>query len=60
MLHTETIQNVPCPSNQGSDLWVLYSVGHSRTVQMGECLPIARPARYFSINFPDFSPRFTL
>ena len=27
---------------------------------MGECLPGARPARYFSINYPDFSPRFTL
>ena len=26
----------------------------------GECLPGARPARYFSINYPDFSPRFTL
>ena len=25
----------------------------------GECLPGARPARYFSINYPDFSPRFT-
>ena len=27
---------------------------------MGECLPGARPARYFSINYPDFSPSFTL
>ena len=26
----------------------------------GECLPGARPARYLSINYPDFSPRFTL
>ena len=26
----------------------------------GECLPGARPARYFCINYPDFSPRFTL
>ena len=26
----------------------------------GECLPGARPARSFSINYPDFSPRFTL
>ena len=26
----------------------------------GECLPGARPARYFSINYPNFSPRFTL
>ena len=26
----------------------------------GECLPSVRPARYFSINYPDFSPRFTL
>ena len=25
-----------------------------------ECLPGARPARYLSINYPDFSPRFTL
>ena len=29
-------------------------------VEKGECLPGARPARYFSINYPDFSPRFTL
>ena len=28
--------------------------------KLGECLPGARPARYFSINYPDFSPRFTL
>ena len=27
---------------------------------LGECLPGARPARYLSINYPDFSPRFTL
>ena len=27
---------------------------------LGECLPGARPARYFSINYPDFSPRYTL
>ena len=27
---------------------------------LGECLPGARPACYFSINYPDFSPRFTL
>ena len=27
---------------------------------LGECLPGARPARYFSINYPDFSPRLTL
>ena len=27
---------------------------------VGECLPGARPARYLSINYPDFSPRFTL
>ena len=26
----------------------------------GESLPGAHPARYFSINYPDFSPRFTL
>ena len=26
----------------------------------GECLPGAPPARYLSINYPDFSPRFTL
>ena len=26
----------------------------------GECLPGARLARYFSIKYPDFSPRFTL
>ena len=26
----------------------------------GECLPGARLTRYFSINYPDFSPRFTL
>ena len=26
----------------------------------GECLPGACPARYLSINYPDFSPRFTL
>ena len=26
----------------------------------GECLPGARLARYLSINYPDFSPRFTL
>ena len=32
--------------------------GGGRT--MGECLPGARPAHYFSINYPDFSPRFTL
>ena len=25
----------------------------------GECLPGARPARYLSIGYPDFSPRFT-
>ena len=25
-----------------------------------ECLPGARPARYLSINYPDFSPKFTL
>ena len=31
-----------------------------RSVTMGECLPGARPARYFSINYPNFSPRFTL
>ena len=28
--------------------------------EKGECLPGARPARYLSINYPDFSPRFTL
>ena len=27
---------------------------------VGECLPGARLARYFSIYYPDFSPRFTL
>ena len=27
---------------------------------MGECLHGARPARYFSTNYPDFSHRFTL
>ena len=27
---------------------------------VGECLPGARPARYFFINYPDFSPTFTL
>ena len=27
---------------------------------LGECLPGARTARYLSINYPDFSPRFTL
>ena len=32
---------------------------------LGECLPGTRPAcyfstSYFSINYPDFSPRFTL
>ena len=26
----------------------------------GECLPGVHLARYFSINYPDFSPRFTL
>ena len=31
-----------------------------RSYTVGECLPGARPARYFSINYPDFSPRFTL
>ena len=30
------------------------------TPSVGECLPGARPARYFCINYPDFSPRFTL
>ena len=34
------------------------STAHCGTV--GECLPGARPARYFCINYPDFSPRFTL
>ena len=29
-------------------------------VSVGEYLPGVRPARYFSINYPDFSPRFTL
>ena len=29
-------------------------------VVVRECLPSARPARSFSINYPDFSPRFTL
>ena len=32
----------------------------TKCVIRGECLPGARPARYFSINYPDFSPRFTL
>ena len=32
----------------------------SLPLPLGECLPGARPARYFSINYPDFSPRFTL
>ena len=39
------------------------SLGNMKTFRftpMGECLPGARPARYFSINYPDFSPRFTL
>ena len=27
---------------------------------MEECLPDARPVRYFSINYPNFIPRFTL
>ena len=27
---------------------------------LGECLPGARPARYLSLNYPNFSPRFTL
>ena len=27
---------------------------------LGECLPGARPARYLSIAYPEFSPRFTL
>ena len=26
----------------------------------GGCLPGAHPARYFSINYPDFNPRSTL
>ena len=30
------------------------------TGTLGECLPGARPACYFSMNYPDFSPRFTL
>ena len=34
--------------------------GKYRTAIEGECLPGARPARYFCINYPDFSPRFTL
>ena len=29
-------------------------------VLKGECLPGARPARYLSINYPDFSLRCTL
>ena len=34
--------------------------GHMFKAVQEECLPGARPARYFSINYPDFSPRFTL
>ena len=30
------------------------------TCTQGESLPGAHSARYFSINYPDFSPRFTL
>ena len=30
------------------------------SVAKGKCLPGARPARYFSINYPDFGPRYTL
>ena len=26
----------------------------------GRCLPGVRPVRYLSINYPDFTPRFTL
>ena len=29
-------------------------------IPLGECLPGACLARYFSINYPHFSPRFTL
>ena len=32
----------------------------TRRSPMGECLPGACPARYLSINYPDFSPRFNL
>ena len=38
----------------------LKSMQHNHCGSLGECLPGARPARYFSINYPDFSPRFTL
>ena len=31
-----------------------------KMVSLGECMPGTRPARYLSINDPDFSPRFTL
>ena len=27
---------------------------------VGACLPGTHPAHYLSINYPDFSPRFTL
>ena len=39
-------------------VWFLY--GEKIHEARGECLPGARPARYFSINYPNFSPRFTL
>ena len=39
-------------------------VGHTNFLwpptPLGECLPGARLARYFAVNYPDFSPRFTL
>ena len=38
---------------------VLARLWGAGAVLKGECLPGARPERYFSINYPDFSPRFT-
>ena len=35
-------------------------VQHNMQHMQGECLPGGRPARYIAINYPDFSPRFTL
>ena len=34
--------------------------GTSYSLWGNVCPKVARPARYFSINYPDFSPRFTL
>ena len=56
---------VPCGS-WGGENWsrrrgaIWQAICGQKKIEKGGCLPSARRARYFCINYPEFNPRFTL